>query len=488
LDLLILRIGMLLYSIIVIYRLATGADPFYSAMLLPLLGAVALWKLRSEGWAFLRAAFFVQFLFYFLHFFRPVWLVLVNTWILVQLGIISAAFLAGAVLVNRNRSLFANDAELANPRLKVIWAYLLAVSIPFLPFVEQTVGSVVDPRILDNRIEIRAMAVSPDGKRIGVINRRTNSVIHAWEVGAKKIRVLRVARDDETANSLALGGEGSFIAVGRNLAPQTDRHLVLDKLNMDFWNVDSGQRSEFYNEKNFDLKKNTAKLPKGVAISPEMLPVGVAISPDNTSLACATVDKKVEIWDILSGKMTKRMDVGFVLLDFHPLTYSSGGKYLAAEYSLRDVIVWEAATGREIWKLHEGDGAYLRAIVFSPDEKYLAIAVEKPRTGSKNGTHKGYIDIWDMSTGTLFKTLEWDSGVSPSGISFSQDGRQIAAFLETETFVRVFDVASGEEVETLRGPALGKPVVGVAYVINGQYLAVASGQYIKLYDAKKIGK
>jgi len=53
-------------------------------------------------------------------------------------------------------------------------------------------------------------------------------------------------------------------------------------------------------------------------------------------------------------------------------------------------------------------------------------------------------------------------------------------------------VQSGKVIDTFDGPEipsiLGGGIQDVIFSPDGRYLAVASGKYIKLYDARKIGK
>ncbi|BBB90790.1 WD40 repeat domain-containing protein [Methylomusa anaerophila] len=494
LGLWLVKISVLLYGALMLYWLATGVRHYWADLTLPVLATPALWILRPESWLFLRLAFFMQFLYYsfrgvpFLIYGliaagRPLPFTGEDRIILLWL-FLAGAFLACAVFIHKNRKLFAvEEQEASREPEQVSWkqtvAVLLAFSMPFLPLAEQTAWATLDPRVLDNRVNVNGIRFSPDGQKLGVINQGVSWTIHIWDMKTRTFKPLRAARN-EPISSLAFSGDGRYLAMGQMInMGGVNSNTVKNLVDMDLVDLTTGGRRMLQRKEPLSFLLNT---------TPEVL--AVAFSPDNTYLACArgNDDVQIELWNTNTWGLTRTLDTKAVNTDYHPMAYSPDGKYLATEMRKAAIGLWNVATGTLVSTLSEGYGGYIKEIAYSPDGRYLAVAFNKRWSASKAGTEKGFIDIWDTNTGQIFKTIAWDSDSRIGGLSYSPDGKYIAAFLQREDYVRIWDVASGSQAETLRGPVIDSPVVGVAFSPDGKYLAVASEQYIKLYDAQKISQ
>jgi WD40 repeat protein len=152
----------------------------------------------------------------------------------------------------------------------------------------------------------------------------------------------------------------------------------------------------------------------------------VAFLPDGKTLASASWDRTVKLWDAGSGAVLQTLEGHSDRVT--AVAFSPDGKTLAsaswgsASHD-RTVKLWDAGSGAVLQTL-EGHSRAVTAMAFSPDGKTLASA-SWDRT----------IKLWDAGSGAVLHSLEVDSVIQ--NISFSIDGtvlRTDRGQLNTEIF------------------------------------------------------
>jgi WD40 repeat protein/tRNA A-37 threonylcarbamoyl transferase component Bud32 len=225
---------------------------------------------------------------------------------------------------------------------------------------------------------IRALAVSPDGKRVAAGHR--DGLVTVWDAASGE--VLFLLRGHAAAvNDLAFGPDGR-----RLVTAGADTTVRL-------WDMQYGLEA-------LVLRGHSASVLK------------VAFSSDGRTLTALGADGTVKHWDAGLGP------VPFVLRGCSEPVLAAGGKFLAARAELDgQVYVWDLATGDPAGPLPLGPTSGSPRYALSPDGKRLAAFWV-----SDDHKYQPHLANWDVPNG---KKL-WGREMRAEKIAFSPDGRRLA--------------------------------------------------------------
>jgi WD40 repeat protein len=191
---------------------------------------------------------------------------------------------------------------------------------------------------------------------------------------------------------------------------------------------------------------------------------GITISPDNKTVASASAEKTIDLWDLQTNKklQTLKGHTGRV----YDVYFSPDGKRLVSASDDRKIIIWEVKTGRILNTL-EGHQERIYTAIFSPDSKAIA-------SSSADRT----IRLWNVETGKLINTFQEKSWVYD--VSFTPDGKTLASGSKDGT-VRLWNVETGQTIKTLLEN--GSAVRSIVYSNSGKLIATAmEDNTVRLWD------
>ncbi len=197
-----------------------------------------------------------------------------------------------------------------------------------------------------------------------------------------------------------------------------------------------------------DAGSTVATLPHSFEV------ISVSISPDGATLAAGDAERMVHLWDLKTEAKIKTLSG--LSRPATSLLFSRQGATLAAGTSGGAIRLWDVVTGATIHGL-EGHARSVRSMAFSKDGKTLA-----------TGTYQGTVKLWDLVTGTATATLK--VGV-PSSVAFSPDVTMFATGTQ-DKLVRLYDLLTGEVIATLEGH--NHNVASVLFSPSGKTLASGS--------------
>jgi len=192
----------------------------------------------------------------------------------------------------------------------------------------------------------------------------------------------------------------------------------------------------------------------------------VAFSPDGKRLASAS-NREVKVWDAATGKEVYTYPIRGT--NVYGLAFSPDGKTLAVGVS-RDVKLLDAATGKEgLWIKNAPH--FLFRMAFSPDGKRLAVG------SGIAGDKPGDIHIWDPNTGKEMMTLGGHTE-AVLAVAYSADGKYLVSSSGGTTGtkqgqVRLWNAVTGGAVRTFGGHTAN--VYAVSFSPDGRRIASAGG-------------
>jgi len=196
----------------------------------------------------------------------------------------------------------------------------------------------------------------------------------------------------------------------------------------------------------------------------------IAFSPNGKRLVSTSLDGIAKVWDVPSGKEVKHPNnIGNVIGKVNAVAFSSDDEVKFVAIAKENTV---EIRERKSWKLIGQSlelEAYVNAIAFSPDSKFIATATVDTVNLNQPGEDQITSQIWEVTSGNSISPL--NQGSSVNALAFSPDGKLIVTASADGT-AQVWETASGKPVGQLlkhKGA-----ILDVAFSPDGKYVATAS--------------
>lgn len=278
---------------------------------------------------------------------------------------------------------------------------------------------------------VQAVAVSPDGRLIASAG--WDDVIKVWNVQTGES--IRSINNDSSTTRLAFSPDGrSLFAQGIYVLRRYD--------------VASGAVAQTYHT----VKQPDAKTSISNAF---------AISPDGRLIAGGRgCDPKpddqctIAIWDVGTGRLLRKWTSDRRVFT---LAFSPDGRWLVSCSSGPGQIdLWDAFSGSRISQF-PSPGLVTRALAFSPDSRSLFAAGD-------------WVQAYETATGHII----WSGKLRDNTPTSLVYGPTLGEVVSAGHYVSFWDPASGEQVRSVKGPALPSDDPSVIVLPDGTWMASAA--------------
>jgi WD40 repeat protein len=251
---------------------------------------------------------------------------------------------------------------------------------------------------------VSSLAFAPDGKTLATGT--YDAAVRLWDVTAgKELTTLR--GHNHYVMSVAFSPDGKLLASG-------GQELV-----------DNGQQPGYGSVKLWDAIVYQEK----AAVRHEQVVNAVGFSPDGKTLATASSDQTIKLWDVATGK--KRASLRGHQAAVMCLAFGPDGKTLATAGWDFSIKLWDVAKAEEVATL-VGHLAEVRALAFSPDGKTLASAGGVALGDPLGRAESDELKLWDVAKRQEQTSLQGHKSAI-FAVTFAPDGKTLATGSWDET-------------------------------------------------------
>lgn len=196
---------------------------------------------------------------------------------------------------------------------------------------------------------------------------------------------------------------------------------------------------------------------------------GLACSPDGKSVILQTYDGNVRCVDLQTGKESVSFeklgpDMRNKVRSSNALTFTPDGKQVLGAFSNQAIPVWDAKTGKITRRFQLPANQYMYNVAVSANGRFAAAVMQ----------HDGSLRVWGIASGEELRTLD-TTRLNPYAMAFSPDGRMLGAVVGQS--LRIWDLATGKDMHDDGGH---RGMVQSLAFLNGGSKLVTMGQDLTL--------
>jgi WD40 repeat protein len=275
-----------------------------------------------------------------------------------------------------------------------------------------------------------------------------NRALSVWHEKTTSEPIVAIIRLDVPAQYGAISPDGQYIATGGTIIRDVAISNVAEKRIVMKLAIDSGS-------------------VRALAISPD----GRYLASGHGFMASLKHNDSVDIWDMQSGKLARKLPgpvaAGKYENEVTALAFSPDSRHIAVSFTEQQkegsIHLFDVVSGERLQIMHSSS-AVSGSLFFFGDGKYL---------GSQE--YGGNFNVYETGTGKQVQQFS-----QHGAYAVSHDGRYLAAGLNSEERLKIFDLRTGQVVKVLG--ASRKAYRIVAFSPDGRYLAVSGDDGLAIWE------
>ena len=337
------------------------------------------------------------------------------------------------------------------------------------------------------------MALSPDGKLIAFVyseeKSRIRTAIFNAATGAQ-IRTLDSPASPGLTRDIRFSPDGRLLAVPKekairiwDLSSGNQRTLSSDQdVSQVAWGLDGSRLYSVGSNHGIDVWDVARGTVQKRIKSPSSDDDGadfrsaIAVSPDGKTIATATIQKQIDLWDAATGAPIRTMEGNIAVQTFSNLESAPHDQWAVPIGG--QLRFWSSETGQLVRNIPSD--VVWRLSTRRADDKGRWLQAYREDAEQPNGSYKAFLKLWDANSEREVASIA-DDGLA---VAIAPNGRYVATGTshEGEKFHKIYDTATGKQVWTL--PTPWASVSDQAFSPDGRYL-VADGSHSKDKGAQR---
>ena len=326
---------------------------------------------------------------------------------------------------------------------------------------------------------IRCITLHPDGRHMVLSGRSARNTVSVFDVASgKEVKVFKPENqpDNLLVGTALFSPNGKLVAVEAAREASKPSHIP----GIVIFDADTGRQLR-------RLEGFPTLLPGsgGTQLTDAYVPFSFA--PDSRTIAVMVRVRTeqphpVQLWDVETGQRLRDMDAvpgedGTVAFPSaaSQVAFLLGGKYIAACFWRREVVVWECGTGKVAW-IWRPTGGWADYMAASPDGALLAIGVNEKKVlllDAKSGR--------TVATVTTVERPGQGRGETwCSSMAFTPDGKHLLVG-SSDADETLYSVATGQRVRSFDPGVVGVRCAAIR-PDGKQFVTVPAGTTVVVWD------